>query len=391
MKTILLTGARAPVTLDLARALSRAGHRVLAAESMDYPLSVHSRAFDRFFKITAPNDSLDGFAYDLKEIIDQEKVDILIPTCEEAFHLSKVKSRLGDRLFVLLDDHEKLAELHSKFRFNDLVRSLGMKAPASYRVLTMDEWKASIEAIPGEKVVLKPEYSRFASKTLILTKKEAWSLAPSLLTGKAWVVQECLIGPEYCTYSLAVKGKLIAHVTYDHEFTAGKGAGICFESIHHPVIETWVRNFVAETGYTGQIAFDFIEDAHGEVQPLECNPRATSGLHLIASEPGFIDAVAQANERFEKAELVIRPRRGALGQLRLAMVVYGLPSINGVGRAMKWLRTFFMGREVVFSLRDPLPFFDQFVSFYRLIRESRQRKITPLEVSTRDIEWNGEA
>jgi hypothetical protein len=77
--------------------------------------------------------------------------------------------------------------------------------------------------------------------------------------------------------------------------------------------------------------------------------------------------------------------------LRLAMLVYGLPSVNSLARAWKWLRTFIMGREVIFSLRDPLPFFDQFVSFYRLIRESRQRKITPLEVSTRDIEWNGEA
>ncbi len=69
MKTILLTGARAPVTLDLARAFAAAGHRVIAAESMAYPLSIHSNAFAEFYFITAPNTSLNQFQDDLLKII----------------------------------------------------------------------------------------------------------------------------------------------------------------------------------------------------------------------------------------------------------------------------------------------------------------------------------
>jgi predicted ATP-grasp superfamily ATP-dependent carboligase len=375
----------------LARALSKAGHRVIAAESMDYPLSIHSSAFTRFYPVTAPNLSLEHFKNDLMKIIDLEKVDLLVPTCEEAFHIAKIRDVLMTKTKVLVDSHEKLAELHSKFKFNDWVRSMGMAAPRSERVSSKEEMKAAIDRMPGKSVVLKPEFSRFASKTFVLSKNEAIKRIDEIYTPVNWVVQECLIGQEYCSYSFAVDGKLIAHVTYDHEFTAGKGAGICFESIHHPVIESWVRNFVAEIGYTGQIAFDFIEDEFGVVRPLECNPRATSGLHLIAQETEFVNALARAAESVDQTALVIRPKRGTLGQLRLAMLVYGLPSATSVSRLWKWLKIFATAREVVFSLRDPFPFFDQFVSFYRLIRESRQLKITPLEVSTRDIEWNGEA
>ncbi len=385
MKTILLTGARAPVTLDLARALAEAGHRVIAAESMEYPLSIHSKSFDRFFKITAPNVSLDHFLADLLQITQSEKVDLMIPTCEEAFHVSKVKEELSSHTEVFVDSFDVLARLHSKVQFNHWVKGLGFSAPETEGVQSLESMLSAIRKMPGEKVVLKPEYSRFASKTLILDKAEALVQAPHIFNGLSWTVQECLEGVEYCTYSIAKGGVLLSHVTYDHEFTAGKGAGICFKSIHHVAIEQWVSQFVAATHFTGQIAFDFIDNGAGLIQPLECNPRATSGLHLVAQEVKFLDALLGPTN----SQMIARPREGAIGQLRLAMLVYGLPSIRSLKSALSWIKIFWGAREVVLSLRDPLPFFDQFVSFYQLIRESSRRGITPLEVSTQDIEWNG--
>jgi predicted ATP-grasp superfamily ATP-dependent carboligase len=385
MKTILLTGARAPVTLDLARALTAAGHRVIAAESMGYPISIHSNAFAKFYFITAPNSSLPEFQNDLIQIIEKEKVEILIPTCEEAFHISKIKDVLSLKTKVMVDSFEKLSRLHSKVEFNHWVKEIGLSAPKTIRATTVTEIAEAVAVMPGSKVVLKPEFSRFASKTLVLDKKEALSILSEITNGKPWAVQECLIGPEYCTYSFAKDGKLVAHVTYEHEFTAGKGAGICFKSIHHAKIEAWISRFVQETNFTGQIAFDFIENSSGDVQPLECNPRATSGLHLIAHHQQYLDALIGLTD----SATTVRPQNGTQGQLRLAMLAYGLPSIRNLKSAISWIQIFFGAREVVFSLKDPAPFFDQFISFYRLISEAKKSKITPLEVSTKDIEWNG--
>ena len=173
-------------------------------------------------------------------------------------------------------------------------------------------------------------------------------------------------------------------MTYEHDFTAGRGAGICFRSLRHQKIENWVKAFAEKTKFNGQFAFDFIELSDGRVLPLECNPRATSGLHLIAPEPQFIHALIGSD-----LSTLVRPAVEAEGQLRLAMLIYGLPSVRTFAQLKNWFQIFSKAREVVFSTRDLLPFFDQFVTFYKLVIESRRRNISPLEVSTLDIEWNG--
>lgn len=384
-KTILLTGARAPVTLDLARALKRTGHRVIAAESLSHALSRRSNAFDAFYQVPAPNDGSDGFRKAIARILEQEKVDVVVPTCEEIFHLAPMKGQFSGKTFFWLDDPQILGRLHSKVEFNTLALTSGLAVPFTFRARTVDEIRAAIEGIGGEKVVLKPEFSRFATRTLILDREEALKSADQLVNGTAWCVQEFLPGKEYCSYSLAREGRLLAHLTYSHEFKAGQGAGICFESVSHPGIQSWVRQFVEATGFTGQIAFDFIEDDSGTVRALECNPRATSGLHLFARNPGFIESLSGN----PPLQVPLAPPASEAAQLRLAMLVYGLPSIRSWHRLSLWFSIFLGAREVVFDSRDPLPFFDQFVSFYHLVRAGIREEVTPLEASTRDIEWNG--
>jgi hypothetical protein len=58
----------------------------------------------------------------------------------------------------------------------------------------------------------------------------------------------------------------------------------------HPATLNWVQSFVSRTQFSGQIAFDFIESAEGQVWAIECNPRTTSGIHLFADMPGITSA-----------------------------------------------------------------------------------------------------
>jgi short-subunit dehydrogenase involved in D-alanine esterification of teichoic acids len=61
MTNILLTGGRAPVTLDLARAFHRAGHTVFMAESLRGHLSQPSNAVKAHFVVPAPRQELRRF------------------------------------------------------------------------------------------------------------------------------------------------------------------------------------------------------------------------------------------------------------------------------------------------------------------------------------------
>ena len=49
--------------------------------------------------------------------------------------------------------------------------------------------------------------------------------------------------------------------------------------------------------WTGQIAFDFIADDRERLWAIDCNPGITSGLHLLAHQPGLVAAfLGQATE-----------------------------------------------------------------------------------------------
>jgi hypothetical protein len=233
-------------------------------------------------------------------------------------------------------------------------------------------------------LVLKPVYSRFASRTLILPPLR--EVLSTLTYDSPWVAQEFVAGQQFCTYSVCQRGQITAHATYPTIFTAGQGATIAFESVDHPAIFSWVKTFVERFGVTGQMSFDFIQSEDGLVYALECNPRATSGAHLLASHPQFADAFLA--ERVEAGN-PIAPL-GDKKMLASAMLVYGLPSALKKRGVKSWARTFLESGDVIWQGRDPLPSFLQFRSLLFYMKLSREKGISPLEASTFDIEWNGE-
>ena len=76
--------------------------------------------------------------------------------------------------------------------------------------------------------------------------------------------------------------------------------------------------------------------------------------------------------------------------LLLAMLFFGLPSIRSFAKAREWIRVMIVSRDVIFDWRDPAPFLFQFLTFGSFIIRSLARRISQIEATTEDIEWNGE-
>lgn len=383
MANILLTGGRAPAALELARIFHQAGHTVFMAESVRAHLSAPSRALRANFQVPPPRQQTGAYITALRKIIIDRHIDLLVPTCEEVFYIAQGWEALSPHCTVFCEPLARLQPLHNKATFIELARQFGLCVPETALVDSPQALKAAFERWP--RLVLKPVYSRFASRTLIL---------PSLAAGLAainhgpkktlWVAQEYVLGNPICTYSIAHQGRLTAHTTYRSEFTAGQGATIVFQHSPHPAALEWVSRFVANYSYTGQIAFDFIENPSGNVLALECNPRATSGIHLFASAPQF--PAAFFNPNLECMAPPVEER----AMLFTAMLLYGLPMALQKGAFKKWLSTLCTSRDVVFSRKDPLPALLQPRGILHFVQLGWQHHITPLEASTLDIEWNGE-
>ncbi|GAB1540480.1 ATP-grasp domain-containing protein [Scytonema sp. NUACC21] len=381
---ILLTGGRAPITLDLARLLSAAGCKVFVADSIKHHLCTASRAVVKNFLVPPPKFNPTGYIKTLVEIIKEEKISLLIPTCEEIFYIANGLAQLTPYCQVFAEPLEKLNRLHNKWQFICRVQQIGLVAPQTWLVNSHQDLLDVFNLPSPKKIVLKPVYSRFASHVRILSKPISEIPYLEINSNKAWVAQEFISGKHYCTYSIAHQGKVLAHAVYPTVFTAGKGSCIYFESIAHPGLLEWVKTFVEAEEFTGQIAFDFIEAEDGTLYPLECNPRAISAIHLFNSS----DRLERAF--FNKTNIIIQPQVEQRAMIAMAMIVYGLASAISSRRLGSWLKIFTSTKDVVFRLSDPLPFFHLWIVLLQFIQMSRKSQQTLQQVSTRDIEWDGE-
>ncbi len=411
---VLLTGGRAPVTLDLARMLHRAGHRVYVAESAVRHLTRLSSAVEQCAVVPPPRQDTSAYLAELERLAQDWQIDLLIPMCEEVFYVSQGADRLRAYCRVLVTTLEQLHELHHKYHFIQLANSLGLSVPDTRLINNEQEWKdaQSVLETMGD-WVWKPVYSRFAAKVRMPARLIDEGMAGTAQEGyvsekkhrqlrndppeegelsfaSPWVAQAFIPGQVLCTYSIAHEGQLVAHATYDSRYRTGSvGASVFFEQVEHEGTLAWVRRFVQATGFSGQIGFDFIEGQDGRLYAIECNPRATSGIHLFHPGDDLMRALTEP-ETLVKDGRMITPARGSKAMLMLPMLGSGLQQIFGKGKFRAWVAAWRGARDVVYMRQDIQPLFEQFAVVLTAWRLARSQKFSLTEALTHDIEWNGE-
>lgn len=367
--------------MDLARSFAAAGAQVVVADSAPCFLARASRAAAKAVRVPPPRQEPRAFARAIREIAVRERIDLIVPTCEEVFYLGRFAAELRAVAELFCVDFELLAELHDKELFTRVARGLGVEVPETWRMSSPTELAALV--VPPEELVFKPVFSRFAVHTLVRPTAEAVrAIVPT--PARPWVAQRFVAGRELCSYAVARGGRLTAHALYSPAWRAGRGSGFYFEPVRRPVIEEFTAGLAAKLNYTGQIAFDFIEAPDGGVHVIECNPRATSGLHLFGGG-------AKLARAFDgTATEVLRPDDDRPAMLGAAMATIGAwQAIRGRGLE-RWVKDGLRAREVLWTWRDPAPAFFVFAGLAATLALAARRGITPQAASTRDIEWDGE-
>ena len=96
MNRVLITGGRAPVALDLARHFAAAGAEVFVADSAPCFLARASKAVRRGFRVPPPRQAPQAFAKAIGSIVRREKIELIVPTCEEVFFVARHAERKID-------------------------------------------------------------------------------------------------------------------------------------------------------------------------------------------------------------------------------------------------------------------------------------------------------
>ncbi|WP_026817484.1 hypothetical protein [Arenimonas composti] len=385
MRTVLILGARAPVALDLARRFAAAGWRVIAADSTACGLSARSRAVAATLALPPPREQPLAWAAALAAGVREYAVELVIPTCEEAFYLARYRERLPDDVRVVVADFATMRRLHSKVDFIATAREtgalVGVDVPATRRVHSLAEAR---DWAGGEPLVLKPEFSRFGVHVRLYPRglpKEA----PALPEG-AWAAQRFHAGRELCSYAVADHGVLRACSAYRPAWRLGDSASFHFAPVELPAIRAFTAAFVARQRYTGQIGFDWIQAADGRLAVIECNPRATSGLHLFAACDPLPATLAGDHDG---PVLVPGHRRAAM--LGAMMATAGLMQALRSGRAREWWRDWRSADDVITRAGDRGPLAGSLHDLLAWRRQAKARGVGLRAAATGDIEFNGEA
>lgn len=369
--SILLTGARAPSTLFLARKLNALGYKVIVADCIN-SVSKYSNAVFKAYKFTPPNQDIDSFKNDLLNIIKNENVQLLIPTCEEIFYISKIKSELKKHCKVLCDSHKKLVELHDKYAFYGLIKSsdIDIKLPKSYQISSYDELENIIYKNP-KKYILKPIFSRFATSIRII---ESIHDIADIIIDEKYILQEFISGVQICSYSLLKDKKLLLHSDYETRLSAGRGATIAFEPSKNSSVLSFIKKFAEFSDFYGQIGFDFIV-SNDELYLIECNPRLTSGVTLFDGSDFEVF--------LKEPKQIIIPKKEAKLMLVFAMLMY--PKLSKV-----WLKTLLFSKDVIYDPHDLKPAIMQIPLMASMIFNAIKNKVSLKDYSTYGIAYNGE-
>ncbi len=327
---ILLTGIRSPVGLTLVNNLTANGYEVYCADSCKYPLVRYSKNSKGYFILPSPRFQPDLFKERLIEICHDYEIDLLIPLCEEIFYISRIINELPQRTEVFCDRFELLVACHNKKDILNLAEGLPIQRPES-ELLTADTSFAQIQ-----NKVIKKVYSRFGSACYKQITRAQWEQLPRT---NDWLVQEFISGAEYCSYSIAFQGELLAHTAYAPKHRLYDSASIYFDPVEDQGIFDFCKAFIKKYNFTGQIAFDFIRNQKG-LFLIECNPRATSGLFLLAHHDL---ATIFVNKK------AINPSPIPPQMLKIAMLTHGFVDAIKQNRLNEWQKDLVAGQDVLQS------------------------------------------
>lgn len=374
---VLITGARAPIALDLARVFHRHGHVAFMADSTGTPLSKKSNCCRQYFTLPSPRLKTDCFIEKLASIVTHHQIDMIIPTCEEVFFIAQFADRLPKRVQVFCDDFAKLKAFHNKFTFIESCQGLPIFTPQTFLI----DQSLNLDELADCRYVLKRIYSRFATHTDLCGNKTKITTIQNQTPGQL-IAQAYIEGTEFSSYGVAIAGKLTAHVCYHSIYRAGKGSGILFTPVQIDEIKQFIIEFVKKHNYTGQLGFDFIKDKQGSYYVLECNPRGTSGLHFLKDEPTFISAFTNPNTN-------CFPEHQLYKAIKLAVMCFSLPISLRPSKFKQLIGHIKASQDIIYDKQDKMPAFYQLYSLSIILLKSILTLTSPLKVSTYDIEYDG--
>lgn len=328
-RVVLVTSVGQSKGLSIARAFYSQGHTVIGADCEPFQVPVcgrFSRSLQHFYKLPNPASSPEAYKAYLEEvlrIVKKESVELWVncagvgSALEEAETAVVVEKRTNCK--VIQFDPKTTMTLHEKHTFIRQALRFGLNVPETHYITSVSDALLQLEAGQGLSTqktwimksigaddTTRMNFITFPRPTLEETRKHLIRL--KLSPARPFVLQEFIKGPEYCTHSVVIRGRVVA-------FAACLSAEM---NMHYKILppssqlaqamQKYTEMYAEKLGDTsGHFSIDFmLDEQHPEkapmerLYPIECNPRAHTAVVLFNGDsPGMVDAYLSALEDYD--------------------------------------------------------------------------------------------
>ena len=271
-----MLATNAPLSYTATRCLQDAGRRFWLLGRGRYPAARASRwclGQDRFAPEALADD---GLARRIAAELEGRRLAAVIPVGIEAtFYLAEHRTQLPEDKLFPLPEHALLSLLNDKWRFAELLDTLGLKQPQTHLVQAVQD----LDSLPMRPpVVVKPLAAEGGQGVLVARDADALRqhVLDSAATGRLpLLVQEFVPGLDQGASALVDHGRVVACVV--QRGTAGRS----LEYVAEPDIAAVMTALCQATGYHGLLNLDFRRDERdGSLALLEANPRLFFTAHM---------------------------------------------------------------------------------------------------------------
>jgi predicted ATP-grasp superfamily ATP-dependent carboligase len=295
---ILLTEGSSLSARQTLYALGPAGHLIDICDSR--PALCLGR-FSRYVRAchACPPFSTDpaGYLAFLEERLRKTRYDVLFPTHDQVYLLSRFRSELAKRVGLPVPNFAALEQVQSKARFITLLRELQLPHPPTVLVHSHFELLGSFH-FP---CYVKTDYStagcgvRYVgdqpSMQSIADKLEAQNL---LRPDSPVLVQQAAPGVLSVAQAVFQEGNLVAAHCYMARALGVGGSARARISAAHPVVIEHLALLGAHLHWHGALTLDYIWDAdRNEPQYIEANPRIGETLNATLSDLNLCEVLLQ--------------------------------------------------------------------------------------------------
>jgi predicted ATP-grasp superfamily ATP-dependent carboligase len=303
--------------------------------------------------------------------VKTEAIDCVIPVYEETFHHALNHGSLDCDHFC--SNIKTVDRLHNKFEFIQFAKSIGLNVPETILVENISQIKSKLTP----DYILKPVYSRFGENVII--KPNPNKLKIDVSETNPWILQKRLDGKQYCLQGICKDGKVLSCVAYSSDFTVSKSS-VFFEKTGKGDLGGIVEKVASNCNYTGFLSFDVILGEDGIVRPIECNPRATSALHLYSNEDKIDNAILQGD---------YIQCTGTSRRLVLPMWINLVSNLFKKSHFKNWRKATKRSKSVEWNAFDPRPGILQLILLLGFTMVALRRRISLISATTYEFEWNG--